>query len=704
MKKVLLAVLVFVVLSAGVGFWTLKNFDQTLRSEIIAAVSEKTGRSLVIDGKTETHFSGSPSVTISNVKLTNASWAAEPYMLQIDNLSVEAELMPLFNRQVKIKRFVLDGVHLNLEIDQDGKNNWMFLEEKTISAEKNQADQETPALVAQKKKLGFDIGNLIMQNVKVVLLDRQNNKTFNADLNTLDMMSGPDGLTMTSQWKIQGNEYSLSANADALSALFDAKAPYHFTAEINHPDLTVKTDGTIEHLLKETQISASVKADVADISVLSPFFGYNLPAVKNMIFTAQIAGTPDKLSMPTFDLSMGNPDAFFLKAAGNVASVNPFVSQTRVDIVAPDMKQFSGLPALPASKMTLQAKIDKGVALEDMNLTVGHSDLTGRILVHTDQNLAVYAGLHSNRLDLSELSRKFFVLPKPIAYSKKAVSKKRNSRIFSDKPLPFEQLKSANVNVTADVDNLIASDKTNLGKVALTALMQDGKFSLSKFNLANYVFAQAKFDASGKMASAAAELKFNNMPMKLFFAQQGVKRGTLNGNVRLNGSGVSQSALAAAINGKIFLNAKDVYFDSFVELPPFLSFLTPSDQTQPLTVSCAVVNVPIKNGVLMSDKKIGVENNIFDLQVDGNINLGTEKVDLKLVVSPRSDGILRSVFNSVSLVGPLSSPSVRVNAEQTLNRALSFGMTFFMGGKEAVQDMVRREALKNVCGEALATK
>lgn len=43
MKKALLAIVVFVALCALVGFWTLKDFDQKLRAEIITAVSEKRG-------------------------------------------------------------------------------------------------------------------------------------------------------------------------------------------------------------------------------------------------------------------------------------------------------------------------------------------------------------------------------------------------------------------------------------------------------------------------------------------------------------------------------------------------------------------------------------------------------------------------------------------------------------------------------------
>ncbi len=705
MKKVLLAILVFVALCALVGFWTLRDFDQKLRSEVIAAVSEKTGRSLVINGETKTHFSLSPRVTINDIKFTNASWAEEPYMAQIDNLSVEAELMPLFSRQVKIKRFILNGVRLNLEIDQNGKNNWTFLNKKTQPAGQAEKTAEKTDEEAKEKTFGFEVNDLVLQNVSTVLLDRQKDETFNASLNTLNMQSGEDGMTLTSEWTVQGEAFSLSAKTDALTALFNGKTPYRFTAEINNPKLAVKMDGTIAQPLKVNQVNASLKADVTDISVLSPFAGWQLPAVKNMVLTAQIAGTPNNLSVPAFEVSMGNAESFLAKAAGNVRSVKPLVVQVQADVDAPDMKRISGLPALPISKMSVRAEIDKGVALEKLAVKIGNSDLSGSILVHTDQNLAVYANVHSGQLDLSELLGVAPVRPKQLSDSKKqSSSQTENPRVFSEKPLPFGRLKAADINVAAGIDKLIAADKTNLGKVAVTALMRDGKFTLSNFSLANYVSARAVLDASGKTAAAEADVKFNKMPLALFYAKKGLDRGTLTGSVRLNSRGVSQSALAAALNGRIFLNIKDVHINSFrlIELPAFLSFLSPADKTQPLTVSCAVVNVPVKNGVLTSVKKIGMESNLFDLQVNGDINLGTEKMNLKVDVSPRSDGILESVFNSVFIGGTLALPSVRVNAEKTFDRALSLGMAFFMGGKEAAKELIRQEALKNVCADALA--
>lgn len=81
-------------------------------------------------------------------------------------------------------------------------------------------------------------------------------------------------------------------------------------------------------------------------------------------------------------------------------------------------------------------------------------------------------------------------------------------------------------------------------------------------------------------------------------------------------------------------------------------------------------------------QKIGMESSMLDLQVNGDINLGTEKVDLKVHVSPRSDGILEAVFNSVSIGGTLALPSVRVNAEKRLTGLCLWEWRFLWAGKK----------------------
>ena len=157
------------------------------------------------------------------------------------------------------------------------------------------------------------------------------------------------------------------------------------------------------------------------------------------------------------------------------------------------------------------------------------------------------------------------------------------------------------------------------------------------------------------------------------------------------------------MNGHLFLNLKDLYIKSyrFLSLPPEFSFLSPADENQPLEVQCAVVNVPVRNGLISSRKKIAAESSILNLSVDGDINLADEKPALKLEASPHSDGVLKSMFSSADIEGSLMKPQIRLNAGKVIDKVLSLGMAFIMGGREAAKEMVQQQKLQNVCATAL---
>ena len=117
---------------------------------------------------------------------------------------------------------------------------------------------------------------------------------------------------------------------------------------------------------------------------------------------------------------------------------------------------------------------------------------------------------------------------------------------------------------------------------------------------------------------------------------------------------------------------------------------------------CFVVNVPVKDGFISSQKKNGMENSFADMQVNGNVDLGKETIDIVMELSPRSPGVLKSMFNTVAVKGPLANPKANFNTGKAFDKALSIGMAFFMGGRQAAQEKMSQPTLKNVCADAMA--
>ena len=88
--------------------------------------------------------------------------------------------------------------------------------------------------------------------------------------------------------------------------------------------------------------------------------------------------------------------------------------------------------------------------------------------------------------------------------------------------------------------------------------------------------------------------------------------------------------------------------------------------------------------------------------MNGDIDLANETLNLKLEVSPHSPSMIKSMFNTAFVNGTLVNPTIELNAEKVIDKALSLGMAFFMGGKQAAEELVKEQRLQNVCATALA--
>src|SRR3954449_9845377 len=120
---IVLALLVALVLFIAFGLSTLKG-------PITRAVSNATGRELVIDGRLKPVWSWvHPRFRAEKVSFANADWASDQLMFQADAVEASVELLPLL-----VGRVVLPEVHLNrpivnIEIDEDGRKNWILKEQ-----------------------------------------------------------------------------------------------------------------------------------------------------------------------------------------------------------------------------------------------------------------------------------------------------------------------------------------------------------------------------------------------------------------------------------------------------------------------------------------------------------------------------------------------------------------------------------------------
>ncbi len=695
MKKALAAVCVFILLCAGVGYWTLREFSKTLQSEIVAAVAGKTGRTLTL-GKTAARFSLTPSVTLQNVRLADAAdWAGEANMLEIGSLTLRAELWPLFSKRVEVRDVIVDGVRLNLKTDGE-RNNWTF--GRKTDGENVPAADDAPAKPEKSAKTsGFDwkTGKLTVKDVTATLTDFKTGRRIETSVAGLTASRDEKGVFLASDLTIGDESFSVS-----LTVRDETAAAPRFSIGLNNAGLAFKAAGTFDKASESVQ--ADVRAVIADLTVLKAFTGKNWPSLKNTTVTARAAGTLQNMTVPAFEIVSNTPDALALKVNGEVRSFKPANWRIKADVDAPSAEKIDGLPAFPAAKARFDIEKGDKFALNIAALEIGSSALSGRVAARDN---AFVAEVNAKRIDLSELaSIRPVTLKRDLAPAVRTAGSqgKRDRRqdVFSPEPLPFEKLRAADVRVKIDVNDLTGANGAKLGRAVLSAVMQNGRFVLSDLSVGGRAVVRADFDAAGNAAAARVVARFDKMPLGWFFAN--ARQGVLSGEIALAGRGGSEREIASSLDGRVFLNARGLQMRSSV--PPFLASLLslPSDDKRPpLNISCAVVNVPVKKGVATSENKIGLESGDFDLRANGKINLGAEKVDMKIEVSPKSGAFLTKIMNGVVVKGRLGRPDFRVDGGQAFDRVMALGMAFLGGGRQGVEDFARQKTLENVCATAM---
>src|SRR6185503_7629136 len=120
---IILALLVALALFIAFGLSTLKG-------PITRAVSNASGRELRIEGAFKPVWTWvHPRFRAEKVSFANSDWASEDYMFQAEAVEVTVELLPLLYGRVILPEVHLQRPIIDLEIDEDGRKNWLLTKE-----------------------------------------------------------------------------------------------------------------------------------------------------------------------------------------------------------------------------------------------------------------------------------------------------------------------------------------------------------------------------------------------------------------------------------------------------------------------------------------------------------------------------------------------------------------------------------------------
>ncbi|HET9230081.1 MAG TPA: AsmA family protein, partial [Vitreimonas sp.] len=113
-----------VLTGAGLLAWLVSRVD--VRAEIERAVENATGRDVVIAGNVGVIYWPVLGVRAGDVTIANVEGGHAPAFIAAEDIDVGVELRPLLDRQIHVRRLVLQRPQISLEIDAQGQPNWVL--------------------------------------------------------------------------------------------------------------------------------------------------------------------------------------------------------------------------------------------------------------------------------------------------------------------------------------------------------------------------------------------------------------------------------------------------------------------------------------------------------------------------------------------------------------------------------------------------
>jgi AsmA protein len=247
---VLIALLVALALFIAFGL-------HLLRGPISRAVTEATGRELVIDGDLRAVWSRfHPRFRVEKVSFANSDWAREDYLFRADAVEAELRLLPLLRGRVVVPEVQLEGAEVNLERDEEGRRNWIL----------------DPKREEQKKESRLFIERLSLDQAHLSYADA----TLDIDLQT-DLSTDETGLVFAATGTYQGLEFSGSGHAGQILSLYDEASPFPLKAEARIGETRLGVDGSITGLMTLANVDTRVRLSGQSLSDLYNIVGIALP-------------------------------------------------------------------------------------------------------------------------------------------------------------------------------------------------------------------------------------------------------------------------------------------------------------------------------------------------------------------------------------------------------------------------------------------
>jgi AsmA protein len=145
-------------IGAGLLAYLVLRLD--VRGEVERAVENSTGRDAVIAGDVGVSFWPVLGLRAEDVTLANVEGGRAPAFIAADEIDIGVELRPLLDRQVVVRRLVLQRPQIALEVNSEGQPNWVL-------APRRPEGPQPPPTTAPPPESPVDLSRTTLREVRI---------------------------------------------------------------------------------------------------------------------------------------------------------------------------------------------------------------------------------------------------------------------------------------------------------------------------------------------------------------------------------------------------------------------------------------------------------------------------------------------------------------------------------------------------------
>ena len=600
---------------------------ERIKSELVARVKAATGRDLIIDGAVSVSVLPSLSVQVSGVALSNPPGYRAREMARLGGLDLKLKLLPLLSGQVEIDSFVLRQPAITLEVDGNGRGNWVFGAAAPAAAAK-----AGKAAAASEPAGDSGLNDLRLGDVRIVggRLSYRDDKGGTAEtIEAIDLT-----LTLKSLDQPLAAKGGLSWHGQSVALQLDVAKP---------------------RALLEGQTSA------AGVSIAA--------APLKLAFTGDLAaggvtGTLD-LSSPSVRTLAGWAGGKPLAFAGS--GLGPLAIKARV-------AAGGGMVALTQATLALDAVKAAG----ELSVATGGARpaLKGRLDVET-LDLGPYLPPEGGGAAAGDKSAG--------GAGGKAAAGHAG---WSDEAIDASALKAVDADVTLSAAS-IKMRRLEIGRSALSLALHDGRLTADLAELTLYqgkAKGKVTLDGAGAGLGLTAALTLKGLQAQPFLAAFGFERleGTGNAELQFTGRGASQRQIVSSLGGKggvSFLNGAIRGINLAAMARNLASAFSDTGGSEKTDFAELSGSFTITNGIV-SNPDLALKSPLLRVSGAGSVDLPRRtlnyRVEPKLVASLQGQGgagNLAGVEVPVIVEGPWDALSFRPDLESLARGAAGKAVT-----------------------------